>query len=56
VPQDFNGYTPYGEVPADLRRQYGLGNDDRYIYRGNNLYRVDPKTQVVEQILNAVRR
>lgn len=56
VPQSFNGYTPYSQVPSDLRRQYGLGNDDRYIYRDNNLYRVDPRTKIVEQILNSVRR
>lgn len=56
VPNGYQGYTPYSQVPYDLRRQYGLGYDDRYIYRDNYLYRVDPKTMVVEQILNAVRR
>ena len=56
VPRGYKGYTPLGQIPSDLRRQYGLGGDNRYIYRDNTLYRVDPKTAVVEQVLNAIRR
>lgn len=56
IPRGYNGFTPYRQIPYDLRRQYGLGYDDRYIYRDNYLYRVDPKTMVVEQVLNAILR
>ena len=55
LPYGFNGYTPYNQVPYDLRRHYGLDDDYRYIYRDNTLYQVDPTTYVVRRILDAIR-
>ena len=54
LPKGYNAYTPYNQIPYDLRRQYGLNDNDRYIYRNDYIYRVDPKTMVVQQILNAI--
>jgi hypothetical protein len=54
MPHGYSRYTPYSQIPYDLRRQYGLSRDDRYIYRDNYIYRVDPKTMIVRQILGAI--
>ena len=54
VPSGYNGFTPYGALPYDLRNQYGLSDDYRYIYRDNQLYQVDPTTYVVRRILDSI--
>ena len=56
LPTGYNRYTAYNQIPYDLRRQYDLNDDYRYIYRDNYLYQVDPRTQIVRQILNAIVR
>ena len=56
VPLGYNGYTPYNQIPYDVRSQYNLDPYGRYIYDQNYLYRVDPTTQVVSQVLNAILR
>ena len=56
LPNGYNGYTPYSQIPYDLRRRYRLNTRDRYIYRDDHLYRVDPKTMVVRQVLSAILR
>lgn len=56
LPYGFNGYTPYNQIPYDLRNRYDLDDDDRYIYRDDYLYRVDPKTMIVQQVLQALLR
>ena len=52
----FNGWTPYNQIPYDVRSHYGLDPYGRYIYDQNYLYRVDPTTMVVSQVLNAIMR
>ena len=54
VPNGYSGYTPYGSIPYDLRRQYDLNDNYRYIYRDDYIYQVDPATLVVQRILNAI--
>ncbi|HEY0164696.1 MAG TPA: hypothetical protein VGB39_04905 [Sphingomicrobium sp.] len=56
LPNGYNGYTPYSQIPYDLRRRHRLNTRDRYIYRDDHLYRVDPKTLVVRQVLSAILR
>ena len=56
LPYGYNGYTPYSQIPYDLRRHYGLSDDYRYIYQDDYLYRVDPTTLVVQQILQGLLR
>ncbi len=56
LPYGYNGYTPYSQIPYDLRRQYGLSDDDRYVYQDDYLYRVDPTTLIVQQILQGLLR
>jgi hypothetical protein len=52
-----SGYgTPYGynQIPYDLRRQYGFDPNDRYYYGDGYLYRVDPRTMLIQQAVNAL--
>lgn len=44
----------YTQIPTDLRQRYNLSSNDRYYYRDGYLYRVNPRTSVVEQVLNAL--
>ena len=52
--RDFSGYTPYDRIPYDLRRRYELDPRSRYIYDDNYLYRVDPTTLIVREVLRAI--
>ena len=56
VPRGFNGLLGYNALPYDLRNRYGAGLDpySRYIYRDDYLYRVDPRTMVVNEVLRAI--
>ena len=56
VPLGYRGLLGYDGLPYDLRNRYGAGLDpySRYIYRDDYLYRVDPKTRVVSEILRAI--
>ena len=56
VPYGYNGLLGYDSLPYDLRSRYGGGLDpySRYIHRDDYLYRVDPKTMVVSEILRAI--
>ena len=51
-------YQPwsYNQVPLDWRNQYGLDPADRYYYRDGYLYSVDPRTRLVESVIQALIR
>ncbi|GAA4022501.1 hypothetical protein GCM10022280_23940 [Sphingomonas swuensis] len=52
------GYDPYAynQIPYDVRRQYELDPYNNYYYDQGTLYGVDPRTQIVEQIIRALIR
>ena len=56
VPSGYEGLLGYNGLPYDVRNHYGSGLDanGRYIYDQDHLYRVDPKTMIVREILRAV--
>jgi hypothetical protein len=54
IPNGYDGYTPYGSIPYNLRNRYDLNDNYRYIYRDDYIYQVDPTTLVVQRILNAI--
>ena len=56
LPYGYNSYTPYNQIPYDLRTRYDLDDDYRYIYRDDYLYQVDPTTLIVQQVLGALLR
>jgi len=44
----------YRSIPYDLRRRYDLSPYDHYYYSGGYLYRVDPRTMLIEQVISAL--
>ena len=50
------GVWSYNQVPIDWRRQYNLDAGNRYYYRDGYLYSVDPRTQLVEGVIQALIR
>ena len=50
------GQWSYNQVPTDWRNQYNLDSDNRYYYRNGYLYSVDPKTRLVELVIQALIR
>ena len=56
VPLGYNGLLGYDRLPYDVRSRYALDPASRYIYRDDYLYRVDPRTMVVREVLSAILR
>jgi hypothetical protein len=56
VPKGYDGLRPYNALPYELRMRHGgaLDPQARYIYDQQYLYRVDPTTMVVRQILRSL--
>jgi hypothetical protein len=56
VPSGYGGLRSYGALPRELRMRHGgaLDPNARYIYDQNYIYRVDPTTMVVRQILRSL--
>ena len=48
-------YT-YNRIPYDVRRRYDLNARYRYYYNDGYLYQVDPRTQLVQQVISALLR
>ena len=46
----------FGQIPPRIRSQYGLTPYGSYYYGNGYLYRVDPRTMLVEQVVNALLR
>ena len=56
LPYGANGLLGYNALPYDLRSQYGAQLDPygRYYYQDDYLYRVDPTTMIVQQVLRGL--
>jgi len=48
------GMWQYNQIPQDWRNQYSLDPNNRYYYRDGYLYSVDPRTRLVESIIQAL--
>jgi hypothetical protein len=46
----------YGQIPHSLRNRYDLNPNYRYYYGDGYLYRVDPRTLLVQQVISALLR
>jgi hypothetical protein len=55
-PAGFGTRYGYRQIPYDLRNRYDLDPADRYYYENGYLYRVDPRTMLVEQVISALLR
>jgi hypothetical protein len=58
VPRGYDGLLGYNNLPYNVRSYYGRQLDprSRYIYDNNYIYRVDPRTMLVQQVLNSLIR
>jgi hypothetical protein len=60
VGQRYNGNFgtawTYNQIPENLQARYSFDQSDRYYYRNGYLYQVDPKTMLVQQVVNALLR
>jgi len=46
----------YNQIPYDLRSRYGFDPRYRYYYGDGYLYRVDPATMLISQVVSAILR
>lgn len=46
----------YDQIPYDLRSRYGFDPNARYYYGDGYLYRVDPTTMLISQVVSAILR
>ena len=44
----------YNQIPYSIRQQYDLDRSNSYYYDQGNLYQVDPRTMLVEQVIRTV--
>jgi hypothetical protein len=44
----------YNQIPYDLRTHYGLPTQGNYYYGDGYLYRVDPRTMLIQQVVSAL--
>ena len=56
LPYGYNSYTPYNQIPQRYIDQYDLDSNNRYIYRDNTIYQVDPRTSIIQRILGGLVR
>ena len=46
----------FDQIPYDLRSQYGFDPRSQYYYGDGYLYRVDPTTMLISQVVSAILR
>jgi hypothetical protein len=55
IPGGYDSYTDYGSIPEMYRSRVPYLESNRYIYRDNSVYVVDPRTRMVTQIIDLLR-
>jgi hypothetical protein len=55
-PSSYGYNWNYNQIPYDLRQQYGFNPGYNYYYGDGYLYRVDPKTMLIQQVVSALQR
>ncbi len=55
-PGNYGYRWDYGQIPYDLRNQYGFDPGYNYYYGDGYLYRVDPATMLISQVVSAILR
>ena len=53
LPLGYGSPYAYNQIPYDIRSRYGLPVNGNYYYGNGYLYRVDPKTMLIQQALAA---
>ena len=55
-PRGYGTLWGYNQIPQDLRSRYSFDPSDRYYYGDGYVYRVDPRTMLIEQAVRAILR
>ena len=55
-PLDYGNRWNYNQIPYDMRTQYGFDPGYNYYYGDGYLYRVDPATMLISQVVSAILR
>ena len=55
-PVGYGNVWNYNQIPPVLRQQYGFAPNDNYYYGDGYIYRVDPKTMLIQQAVSALLR
>ena len=53
-PLSYGDRWGYNQIPYDLRNRYGFDPRYNYYYGDGYLYRVDPKTMLIQQVVSAL--
>jgi len=53
---NYGNLWSYNQIPYDLRQRYNFDRNDRYYYGDGYVYRVNPRTMLVEQVVSALLR
>lgn len=54
LPLGYGSPFAYNQIPYDLRSRYGLSPVGSYYYGDGYLYRVDPRTMLIQQAIAAI--
>ena len=52
----YGTYYTYNRIPYDVRQRYDLNSRYRYYYSNGQLYAVDPRTMLIQQVISALLR
>ena len=55
-PTQYGNLWNYNQIPYDLRQRYSFDPGHRYYYGDGYLYRVDPRTMLISQVVSAILR
>ena len=55
-PTNYGYPWTYNQIPSDLRTRYAFDPNYRYYYGDGYVYRVDPRTMLISQVVSAVLR
>ena len=55
LPSSYDRYTEYSMIPEAYRSQVPYLETNRYIYRDDRVYIVDPATRIITRIINLIR-
>lgn len=53
-PVGYGNVWTYNQIPYDLRTRYGFNPNYNYYYGDGYVYRVDPATMLISQVVSAV--
>ena len=48
------GTIPFRRIPLSVRDEFDLDDDDRFVFRNGTLFVIDPRTRLIERIIEGV--